>query len=1093
MYISAIYNKRTDTVDVWERNEHGIRVKRSHSAPYYMYQYDPAGTFKSMTGLPCKKIEVESQSELDHLTIAIPYKQRFESDFTPIDRILMDVYSKQNVPTLNIGFFDIEVDYDPAIGFSSVKKPYAPINAITIYSTFESKFITLAVPPKSWNKCLPESLKNVMLFKSEKEMLNKFLEVIHPIDILSGWNSEFFDIPYIAKRIELVLGESAISRLSFENAPLPRWSEKERFKNAKSKDPVLIMQSRIHLDYMQLFRKFNLTPRQSYSLNAIGLDELNVPKIDYPGTLADLYNNDFELFLEYNIHDVRLVRDIDSKLKYINLANQMIHMASVNFDAIFGSVHLIDSAIITYAHNVLNVVVIDRQSRPDNEKVEGALVVTPKPGKYRYIGSVDLNSLYPNTIRSIGLSPEKIVGQFIDTELAWNYISRGFKGESLNDVVLKFTLDNDIGKTYELNVSEIVDLLKENKWSVSGYGTILDQGNGIGILPSVLGYWFKGRKELQAEKKKYSKLADQAKRDGDNIKYEEYQKLAEYYDMLQGVRKVLLNSTYGALLNAYMRFGDPRLGASTTYTGRQISTHMINTISSILTSDENYNKIQKRIVETKKNKRTGEVEVNIENEYTIELNGTSGIIYGDTDSVANDSLVELNGETLTIESHFEKLAITNQVINNDEKQMIFVNDVYTNTFVNGEIKTKKVKGVYRHKANKQMFKVNLSNGNSVTITEDHSIMVLVNGKLIEKKPTELLETDILINKTDSYELTRIKSIERIDSYDEYVYDVIMEDSSLPWFFANNVLVHNSCYFTMEGLVNNIDESIELANGIADYVNSTFDNFMKTSFNCQDDYLGLIKVAREIVAHSGIFQAKKKYMLALADKEGKRVNQGDDDELKTMGSDIKLSSTPDIIKEFLKKIVMSILYDVPKENINQMVIDFRNSLHCNDSINPLDIATIMNVKELDEYQMKWELIEHTGKGKVTIPAHVRAAINFNHFIKKNQFHFEQELISGNKVKVVWLKENPYNFNAIAFSSDEERFPEWFKQYFEPDIDLLEQKLVDQKLDNIFVALNWMVPTQQSMLMSSLLDIDETRKEKKTKRKPKAETKTFGLEF
>jgi hypothetical protein len=94
-----------------------------------MYQYDPAGTFKSMTGLPCKKIEVESQSELDHLTIAIPYKQRFESDFTPIDRILMDVYSKQNVPTLNIGFFDIEVDYDPAIGFSSVKNPYAPINA----------------------------------------------------------------------------------------------------------------------------------------------------------------------------------------------------------------------------------------------------------------------------------------------------------------------------------------------------------------------------------------------------------------------------------------------------------------------------------------------------------------------------------------------------------------------------------------------------------------------------------------------------------------------------------------------------------------------------------------------------------------------------------------------------------------------------------------------------------------------------------------------------------------------------------------------------------------------------------------------------
>ena len=225
-----------------------------------------------------------------------------------------------------------------------------------------------------------------------------------------------------------------------------------------------------------------------------------------------------------------------------------------------------------------------------------------------------------------------------------------------------------------------------------------------------------------------------------------------------------------------------------------------------------------------------------------------------------DTCEELMDEYLKGNS-FDVILLDIEFKNNDEKQMIFVNDVYTNTFVNGEIKTKKVKGVYRHKTNKQMFNVTLTNGNSVIITEDHSIMVLVNGKLIEKKPTELLTTDILVNKTETYELAFVKSITPIDSYDDYVYDVIMEDSSLPWFFANNVLVHNSCYFTMEGLVNNIDEGIELANGIADYVNSTFDNFMKTSFNCQDDYLGLIKVAREIVAHSGIFQAKKKYMLA----------------------------------------------------------------------------------------------------------------------------------------------------------------------------------------------------------------------------------------
>jgi hypothetical protein len=537
------------------------------------------------------------------------------------------------------------------------------------------------------------------------------------------------------------------------------------------------------------------------------------------------------------------------------------------------------------------------------------------------------------------------------------------------------------------------------------------------------------------------------------------------------------------------------MGASTTYTGRQITTHMTNTISATISGlGKDAPKLVKTVNHVKKKKRNGDVEVKVENTYTIDIVPGCGPVYGDTDSVAWDSTVELNGVRGTIESHFNKLAKKHVVdVNAEGRELMFVRDVFTHTYVNGTIKCLPVKGLYRHKAKKQMFMVTTDDDIEVVITEDHSAMVLVDGKLVEKKPSELQQGEQCVCFDHGWLRTdHIASVKPyMYSEDSYVYDIIMEDDTKPWFFANGILVHNSNYFTMAGIVNNKEDAIAAADAIANVVNDSFQGFMQQAFNCTPGFDDLIKAAREIVARTGILQAKKKYMMAMVDKDGDPVEEGSEDELKTMGSDIKLSSTPEVIRKMLSDVVMAVLNEKPKAEIDEIIIKFREYLgrdkddSTDDLIDPLDLSAIMSVNELEEYQAKWELIERQGRGKVSIPANVRAAINYNYLIKHLKLTDEPEIMSGGKVKLLWLMPNDFGFDNIAFPSDTDELPTWFHEVLEADMGLMELKLVDQKLQNIFDALDWSVPTFQSQLVGTLLDIDDaTVDRKKAKaRKPK----------
>lgn len=292
MFITVHHDKYKDQIVAWERVD-GKRIYRVFDPRYFFYVPDKFGDYEAITGEKLKKVVFKDKSSYDEACIAYP--QKFESDLSPLEKLMMEVYQGQPAPTLVIGFVDIEVDYHPDVGFPRPANPYAPINALTLYRSDIQTYFTLLVPPKGWVGPLPEEMiaNNYFICKDERELMQMFFDLLEDVDVISGWNSDFFDIPYMAKRAELLYGQAGLKKFAFEHGPTPYWGEQERFKGAKEKEMVLNIGSRVHLDYMRIFKKFNLEGRQSFSLAAIADDELHIPKLHYQGTLYELYNGLF--------------------------------------------------------------------------------------------------------------------------------------------------------------------------------------------------------------------------------------------------------------------------------------------------------------------------------------------------------------------------------------------------------------------------------------------------------------------------------------------------------------------------------------------------------------------------------------------------------------------------------------------------------------------------------------------------------------------------------------------------------------------------------------------------------------------------------
>ena len=350
-YIDGYFDRGSDLIRIVER-QNGERVFKEYPIKYTFYYEDPRGKYKSTTGKSLNRIISKTTKDF-HKELAINRnKNLFESDINPIFQCLSENYLNRDAPELRTAFFDIEADFDPEKGFSNPSDPFMPITAITVALQWLDSTVTFAMPPKTMSideaKEVTKGIENLYLYKDEGEMLTAFLDIIQDADVISGWNSEGYDITYVVNRIQKILRKDDTRKLCLWKQ-LPKKRVFERFGREQETYDLV---GRVHLDSLELYRKYTYEERHSYRLDAIGEHELGEKKTVYEGSLDQLYNQDFRTFVEYNRQDVNLIDKLDRKLKFIALTNELAHANTVLLQTTLGAVAVTEQAIINEAHRL---------------------------------------------------------------------------------------------------------------------------------------------------------------------------------------------------------------------------------------------------------------------------------------------------------------------------------------------------------------------------------------------------------------------------------------------------------------------------------------------------------------------------------------------------------------------------------------------------------------------------------------------------------------------------------------------------------------------------------------------------------------------
>jgi DNA polymerase elongation subunit (family B) len=601
-YIDAVLDGKSDRIFVVERSSEGKRLYKEYPTNYTFYYTDPRGKYRSIFGDSVSRFSTRKKAEFEKERRIHRGKTLFESDINVVFRCLSDNYLNAEPPKLHTCFFDIEVDFDPDRGFSPTDDPFNSVTAISMYLDWLDQLITLVMPPRHMTdetaKELTKDFENCFLFRNEIEMFETFFELIEDADVLTGWNSEGYDIPYLVNRVTRIMSKDDTRKFCLLGQ-LPKSRTYERYGKEETTYDLV---GRIHMDYLQLYKKYNYESRHSYSLDAIGEMEVGERKTQYEGSLDQLYNKDFKTFVQYNRQDTMLMVKIHNKLKFLDLANALAHENTVLMPTVMGSVAMIEMAIYNEAHN-RDLVVPDKKRRDsfgDEQQAAGAYVAVPKKGIHEWVGAVDINSLYPSTIRALNMAPETIIGQVRQT-LTNQYMrekslalakdkrkkKNGDDADAVTGAILwenlfgsleytaimnqergtMLTIDYEDGRSVEMSAAEIWKLIFDSHkpWMISANGTIFTYEQE-GVIPGLLSRWYTERKSIQKEAK------------------EAYgTDMFDYYDKRQLVRKILLNSAYGALLNEHCRFYDKRIGQSVTLSGRQVVKHMMSQINEIIT------------------------------------------------------------------------------------------------------------------------------------------------------------------------------------------------------------------------------------------------------------------------------------------------------------------------------------------------------------------------------------------------------------------------------------------------------------------------------------------------------------------------------
>lgn len=544
-----------------------------------VYIEDENGEFETLFGQKCSLYNGKWDKNTPKL---------FEKDLNKELGALRDLYwDKMGVPSYhNIGFIDIEIEIIGALTPHTIREANAEITSISLYDFNTKMYYCWVLDKKKEFQDIYEGNKKVYFCNTENTLIQKFLDVWVECDftIITHWNGDFFDMPYLYYRIKKKLGD-----LVYKLSPIGKILEQPSTSSVK----IGLVNS---LDLMLLFKKYITKEEPSYKLDEIGTKYVNLGKVEYNGSLNDLFKNDIHTFIEYNIRDVEILVELENKLGFIQLTIQMCHLCNIPYESVYYNTVLNEGAILnrlksrgivapnkptTVNPSIIELNVGDavrnqrgtpslegeiveikgelilvktksgsykeREARTirKDEGYNGGFLLDPKPGLYDWLSDYDYSSYYPSCIRSLNLGIETFVCRVVldkPTKELWCSLKELKEMDpSSNITIEKLNVKTFTFNKAELKVSKLIKFIEKNKWNIAANGSIF-RTDQLSVVSEILGEWFAMRKE-------YKKEMGIAYEKGDMSEYDKYDKIQHSY-------KILLNAMYGAFAINGFRFTD---------------------------------------------------------------------------------------------------------------------------------------------------------------------------------------------------------------------------------------------------------------------------------------------------------------------------------------------------------------------------------------------------------------------------------------------------------------------------------------------------------------------------------------------------------
>jgi DNA polymerase elongation subunit (family B) len=440
------------------------------------------------------------------------------------------------------------------------------ITSISLYDATGKKYYCLILDEKNQLQSINEENKQVVPCANEEELLLLFLELWETVDptIITGWNSGFFDVPYLYYRLNNVLGADEAARLS----PIRKF----KFTEWDTSQPIEIAGIN-HLDYMLLHKKYVMKQEPSYKLNDIGVKYVNLGKVDYEGSLDRLFKEDVNKYVEYNLRDVEIIIELEKKFKFIELTVAICHLCHVPYEMIYLSTVLNDGAILTYLKR--QGIVSPNKPTTTNpalkqleEEYAGGYLKDPIPGLYEWVIDLDFTSLYPSIIRSLNIGIETFVGRIINkNKYDNNWTLNDLKRMDPEQIITIERLNEKrTTQQAQVKVGVLIGLIEDNKWMIAASGAMF-RTDKSSVVCEVLTDWFNKRVE-------YKNLMKKAYKSGDAVK-------GEFYNRRQHAYKIKLNDVYGCYAVNSWRYtdGHKMISKAITLSGQRVTQESIKFVN----------------------------------------------------------------------------------------------------------------------------------------------------------------------------------------------------------------------------------------------------------------------------------------------------------------------------------------------------------------------------------------------------------------------------------------------------------------------------------------------------------------------------------